>query len=173
MDPTIRFADPVMVIAHWHNAAIIDIGARITLAHVRALRMNHSLQATRFPKLMTGINTVRPTVPMSEKPVHDELAKMLKEQRLSGIEMKIATVHEGGGIVGSAARAVARTMLTLTGNRHQQIVASVDDGVAIILPFVRTAEGETVTRFALEQAISKVRATYNKQLAAEPAQPHS
>jgi len=97
----------------------------------------------------------------------------LKEQRLSGIEMKIATVHEGGGIVGSAARAVVRTMLTLTGNRHQQIVASVDEGVAIILPFVRTAEGETVTKSALEHAISKVRATYDKQLVAESAQPHS
>jgi hypothetical protein len=172
MDPAIRFVDPVMIIAHWHNAAIIDLGARITLSHVRALRINHSLQVTRFPNLITGINTVRATVPMSDKAVHDEFAKMLKEQRQSGIEMKIATVHEGSGVAASAARAVVRTILTLTGNRHQQIVANVAEGVTAILPFVRTAEGETVTRTALDQAISKVRAVYEKQLAAESAQPH-
>jgi hypothetical protein len=110
---------------------------------------------------------------MSDKAVHDELAKMLKEQRQSGIEMKIATVHQGGGVLGSASRAVVRTMLTLTGNRHQQIVASVEDGVAVILPCVITAEGETVTKLALDQAVRKVRATYDKQLAAEPTQPQS
>jgi hypothetical protein len=173
MEPTIRFVDPVMVIAHWHNVAIVEMGGRITLAHVRALRMNHSLHVTRFPTLVTGINTVRSSVPMSDKEVHDELAKMLKEQRQGGVEMKIATVHDGKGILGSTARAVMRTILTLTGNRHQQIVSNVEDGVALIQPFVRTAEGQVVPGWALEAAVKKVRVAYDKQLAGEAVQPHS
>jgi hypothetical protein len=152
-----------MVIAHWHNVQIIDLGGRLTMEHIRAIRTYHSLHASRFPKLITAVTTVRPTVPMSEKPIHDELAKMLKEQQQSGVEMKgMSVVYETRGILGSAIRTVARSLIIISGNR-QQIVGSVADALPITLPFVRTSEGETVTRSALEQAISKVRATYSQQ----------
>jgi hypothetical protein len=171
VDPIVRFADPVMVIAHWHNAQIIDLGGKVTLEHVRALKMSHNAVVTRFPNLITAITMVRPTVPMSEKAVHDELAKLMKEQQQSGIAMKGAcVVYESKGVLGSAIRAVARTLMTITGNRQSQIVGSVAEGVTMMLPYLRTVEGETVARSALEQAINKARATYDKQIAAEPAQ---
>jgi hypothetical protein len=167
-DPTIRFADSVMVIANWHNAQIIDLGGRMTVPHVRAIKMNFQLLVSRFPRLVTGITAVRHTVPMSDKAIHDELTKMLKEQKEAGIEMKGSTVaYETRGVIGTAIRAVARTVMTISGNRQNQIVSSVDEGVPLMLPHVRTVEGEAVTRSALEEAIRKVRAAYEKHLAAE------
>jgi hypothetical protein len=169
VDPIIRFADSAMVIAHWHNSQIIDLGGRLTLEHVRVVKMNHSLLMARWPNVIAAITTVRPTVPMSEKAVHDELAKMLKEHRESGINMKASVVYEAGGIVGTAIRAVARTLSTISGNRLNQIVSTVDQGVMIMLPWVRTAEGEAVTKAAVEHAISKVRAAYERQIIGEAA----
>jgi hypothetical protein len=167
-DPAIRFVDSVMVIAQWHNAQLIDLGGKMTVAHVRALKMNNQLLLTRFPNLVTALTAVRHTVPMSDKAVHDELAKLLKEQKENGIEFKgSAVAYETRGVVGAAIRAVARTIATITGNRQNQIVGSVDEAMAIMLPHVRTIDGEPVTRSALEEAIRKVRAAYEKQLAGE------
>jgi hypothetical protein len=164
VDPVIQFADPVLVIAHWHNAQIVDHGGPLTVEHVRQLKMNRAVMVTRHPKLITSISMVRPSVPMSSRAVHEELTKMLKQQQQSSVEMKGGTiVLEGRGVLGSAIRTVMRTVMMLTGNRQHQVVGSVEDAVPITLPFVRTSDDSTVTRAAFEHAIRKVRAAYDLQ----------
>jgi hypothetical protein len=165
MEPTIHYVDSVLVAAHWHNAMIVDQGGKITLAQVPPLRVCRSVLAARNPKLITSITLVRPSVEMAEKKVHDELAKMLKEQQQSSIEFGGgAIVLEGGGIRGAASRAVLRTIMTLTANRQNKIVGSVDEAIPITLPFVRSSDGMPVTRAAFEQALKKVRAAYDAEV---------
>jgi hypothetical protein len=166
MEPTIQYVDSVLIIAHWHNAMIVDQGAKITLAQVPQLRLNRSVMVARHPKLYTSMTMVRPSVEMAEKKVHDEIAKMLKEQQHANTEIKGSTiVIEQGGILGAASRAVLRTIMTLTANRQNQIVGNIDEAIAITLPFLRSSDGIPVTRSSFEQAIKTVRAAYDAELA--------
>jgi hypothetical protein len=164
MDPVVVFSDPAVIIAHWHNLQIVDVGGLIGARHLRAAP---TLLAGRFPDGTGGLTFVRKGTPVTDKATREELSEMMKAQR--ELKTRAITVLEETGIAASALRTMIRTMLVISGNKQVEICATADEGVSAVLPLLRDRGGARVTRAHLDPAVKQVRAAYDKLRAPQRA----
>jgi hypothetical protein len=164
VEPTVQFADRVMIVAHWNNLQIVDQGGMILSEHVRALTENSELLAQRFPRMIATLSILRAEAPISPKPVREELSAMMKRTR--NLEKQTAVVLEATGIIASALRTTLRTSMLMSGNRKMKVVANVDEALPFLLSVVHSAHGKPVTRTELEAVVKNARALYQRKLSA-------
>jgi hypothetical protein len=161
MDPTVLFEDAVLIVTHWHNLQIVDIGGLMLSHHVRQLRTAAPTLAARFPKGTAGLTFVRAGTPFAAKETRDELTDMMKAHK--ELRIQSVVVLEEPGIIAGAVRSMLRAMLVVSGNGQLAVGATFEKSVDVVLPLVRTRTGSTVTRAQLDWALKQVRAAYDER----------